>query len=86
MNGTGRPGRAQVLWRCRRGLRELDCLLIPFARRHWARLDPADQARFLALLELPDPLLLEILMARRPPDDPALAPLVRAIRRAAGPA
>jgi len=80
------PGHNRLLWRCRRGMLELDCLLRGYAERHLAALDAAQRARFAALLDLPDQTLLAILLGQRPPPDPALAPLVAAIRRAARPA
>lgn len=62
---------------------ELDWLLQGFAREHWLRLDADDQARFATLLDYPDATLLDILMGRQAPSDPALARLAERIRRAA---
>ncbi|MGF1644085.1 MAG: succinate dehydrogenase assembly factor 2 [Thiotrichales bacterium] len=73
----------QILWRCRRGMLELDWLLQGYARHHYPRLDSVDQARFVALLEYPDATLLDILMGRQTPSDPAMARLAEAIRAAA---
>lgn len=76
--------RARLKWQCRRGMRELDLMLLAYIEAHYAELEPAALARLEQLLEYPDQLLLEILMGRQPPADPALAELARAIREAAG--
>jgi antitoxin CptB len=72
------PGR--ILWRCRRGMKELDVLLERYARAGHPRAAAADQARFEALLELPDPQLAGYFLAGDIPADPALARLVARIR------
>jgi antitoxin CptB len=76
--GQGTPG--QILWRCRRGIRELDLLLERYARGGHLTAPAAERARFEALLELPDPLLAWYLLSGEPPADPALAPLIARIR------
>ena len=74
---------AKLRWRCRRGMRELDELLLGFVDGgHWQALDEAGQRAFQRLLEYPDQQLLEILMQREAPEDPALADMVRRIRAA----
>jgi antitoxin CptB len=72
------PGR--ILWRCRRGMKELDVLLERYARAGHPQAAAADQSRFEALLELPDPQLAGYLLAGDVPPDPALARLVARIR------
>ena len=70
----------RILWRCRRGMKELDVLLERYARAGHPAAAPADQARFEALLELPDPQLAGYLLAGEAPSDPALAQLIARIR------
>jgi len=72
--------RARLAWRCRRGTRELDLLLQRWLQHAWPGADEPQRALFEALLELPDPELAELLLAGLPPAEPALAPLVEAIR------
>jgi antitoxin CptB len=50
-----------------RGTREADLLLGRFADAHLAGLDEAQLSRFAALLELPDPDLVDWLSGRAPP-------------------
>lgn len=74
-----RPDRDPILWRCRRGLKELDLLLERFARAHYRTAAPAQRCAFERLLELPDPVLVELIFgpgARAPGCDPQLAEIV----------
>jgi antitoxin CptB len=73
----------RLLWRARRGLLELDLLLRPFIERHPGGLPEEWRQPFEALLDYPDPVLLDLLMLRQPPHDIRLAPLIAAIREAA---
>lgn len=72
--------RARLAWHCRRGTRELDLLLQRWLEQRFAGCDAAQCALFEALLELPDPLLADYLLAGVRPAQPALAGLVQAIR------
>lgn len=72
--------KARLRWRCRRGMKELDELLLGFLETRFEMLDRGDRARFAALLECPDPELWAYLSGRDMPDDPALADVVRIIR------
>ena len=61
----------QLRWRCRRGMRELDVLLLNYLERYFSDASPAEQRGFIALLELPDPVLFAYLTGRDTPTDPA---------------
>ncbi len=74
--------RARLRWQCRRGMAELDALLLHFVDTQYDALDAADRDTLARLLETPDPLLLEYLMGRLIPADPGLASLARRIREA----
>jgi succinate dehydrogenase flavin-adding protein (antitoxin of CptAB toxin-antitoxin module) len=71
---------ARLKWRSRRGLLELDVLLDRFLQRAFADLSPDECEQYEALLELPDPDLLELLDGRREPM-PGLAALIRRIQQ-----
>lgn len=47
----------RVRWACRRGMLELDCLLIPFFDNHYQSLTQAEQDTFEQLLTEPDPVI-----------------------------
>jgi len=72
---------AQIRWRCRRGLLELDLLLSAFVDQHFHLLSRDDQEAFGQLLELPDPILLDILVnGTEPPNRESMASIVARIR------
>ncbi len=75
MAGTGR-----LMWRCRRGMKELDVLLERFARGRLASASAEERESFEGLLGLPDPVLAEYLLGGRIPPEPHWAHLVRLIR------
>ena len=71
-------GRA-LLWRCRRGMKELDVLLGRYAAAALPRAG-ADERRLLArLLERPDPELAGYLLGGEAPPEPEMAALVTRI-------
>ena len=61
---------AQLRWRCRRGMRELDVVLERYLQQRYATAPLAEQRAFEALLELPDPQLFAYLVRRESPADP----------------
>ena len=77
------PKIARLRWRCRRGMRELDALLLAFFDRRAARFTEEEIAVFEAVLELPDPVLHSYLLGRSAPDDVATAELIERIRASA---
>ncbi len=85
MTGSGDSGTgtdlSRLRWGCRRGMRELDLLLLAFLERGYAAQPQDVRAAFRRLLRTSDPLLLEWLLGRRVPTDPELAHVVAEIRR-----
>jgi antitoxin CptB len=70
----------RLLWRCRRGMKELDVMLERFAREALAHASPQERGTLEELLALPDPLLAGYLLGGNTPPDPQLARLAGAIR------
>jgi len=72
------PGGAQgqVRWRCRRGMKELDLLLVRWLDAGWPAAAHGKRSAFLRLLEEPDPQLADWLLHGRRPDDALLATLI----------
>ncbi len=70
----------RLLWRCRRGMKELDILLDRYVRSQVAAASPQDRGTLKELLELPDPVLADYLFGHTPVSDPHMARLVAAIR------
>ena len=71
---------ARLRWRCRRGMRELDALLLAFVDRAAAGFTEADMSAFEAVLELPDPVLHSYLLGRSDPGDAHISALIERIR------
>jgi antitoxin CptB len=69
----------KVLWRCRRGMKELDVLLERFARERYAHVSNDEQRAFVRLLDLPDPDLADYFLGHVVPNEPELAQLTRLI-------
>ncbi len=67
-------------WRCRRGMKELDFLLLRFLRNGFARSASDERAAFVEFLELPDPDIARYLIAGDVPEDPRHAALCRALQ------
>ena len=70
-----------MLWRCRRGIRELDSLLKPFAEDCYDELSPIDKTRLQALLGYQDTQILDWILGREMPDTEGLQSLVDSIIR-----
>ncbi len=75
---------ARLRFRCRRGMRELDLMLVPFAERALDGLDARERGAFAELLEAEDAVLLGWLLGREEPEDRDVAAIVERIRHAAG--
>ena len=69
-------------WRCRRGMKELDILLLRYLRGQLTVAPSDERAVFAEFLELPDPDIARYLLAGDVPDDPRHAALCRALLRA----
>ena len=70
---------AKLRWRCRRGMRELDQLLLRFLDREWATASEVERAVFLRLLETEDDKLWRWVMGRERPEHDDVHALVRHI-------
>ena len=71
--------RNRLRWRSRRGMLELDLLLLPYYDEVFASLNDEDQAVFVRLLEQDDPDLLAWFSRNAVSDDQALQDMVEAI-------
>ena len=69
----------RLLWRCRRGMKELDVLLERFARRELPLASAGQRQTLARFLELPDPELVDYLLGQAIPADRELAQLVAQI-------
>ena len=74
------PEAGRLLWRCRRGMKELDLVLERFARATLPKASAAERGVLAELLELPDPVLAQYLLGDAAPGGAQLATLVTRIR------
>ena len=70
---------AQLRWRCRRGTREMDMLLLRFLEQGYPRLSAGDQSLFGDLLDEADPDLYAWITGQAQPANPDYLSLVEKI-------
>ncbi|MFN7096915.1 MAG: succinate dehydrogenase assembly factor 2 [Gammaproteobacteria bacterium] len=75
---TTKPDR--VYWSCRRGMLELDLILIPFFQNRYPLLPEDTQLLFITLLECTDMELYAWLTGRSEPEQDNLQTIVKLIR------
>ncbi len=66
----------RLTWQCRRGMLELDVLLVPFMEEAFRDLPKDDQDRFVRLLDCEDQDLFVWFMQRGESEDPDLQRIV----------
>lgn len=71
---------ARIRWACRRGMLELDLLLLPFFEARYSSLSASRQADFINLLEANDPELYAWLMGYEEPTQPEFKELVKLVK------
>lgn len=71
----------RLRWRCRRGMRELDQLMLRYLDQGWAQDSEAQRAVFLRLLDGEDDKLWRWFMGYDIPEDAEIAALVERIRK-----
>ncbi len=69
----------RILWKCRRGTRELDLTLEKFVESHYQGLSKQARAEFQSLLEYDDSLLIDWLCHQKKPDVPGVRDIVSRI-------
>ncbi len=66
----------RLFWHSRRGMLELDCLLVPFLKEAYRTLSKEDQLRYEKLLSCEDQDMFGWFMQKTVPEDPDLARIV----------
>ncbi|WP_417775364.1 succinate dehydrogenase assembly factor 2 [Stutzerimonas xanthomarina] len=69
----------RLFWQSRRGMLELDVLLVPFVKEVYPQLDEEDQRRYRKLLSSEDQDMFGWFMERAVPEDEDLRLMVRMI-------
>lgn len=79
-----RPSGARLRWQCRRGMLELDELLLGYLDRSYPTAPEVDQKTFHNLLALSDQELFDLFFGHNGSTDPQLLHVLAKIRRTAG--
>ena len=66
----------KILWQCRRGLWELDAILIPFVEENFNDLDTNNQKLFKELLSYEDIEIFDFLVNQKEPSDKRMKQLL----------
>ncbi len=74
--------RPRLLWRCRRGIREMDILLQDYLQVHYDTLSTKEQNTFEELLEEADLDILSWIMQKTSPDEKYIS-IINCIRESA---
>lgn len=74
----------RLMWAARRGMLELDLILMPFLERVYPSLSATDKKRFQQLLQEQDQDLFAWLLHRDNPSDPEILAIVEVIRERTG--
>lgn len=69
----------RIYWGCRRGMLELDLVMVPFFEQRFRQLADQDQQRFVRLLECEDTQLFQWFLGKGQPEDADLAAIVETI-------
>ena len=71
----------KVIYRARRGLKEIDMFFDPYVRLHYLQADHAEKAAFARLIEAEDPDLLDWFMNVSTPADVELVALIQRLKQ-----
>ena len=71
------PEMSRLRWRCRRGMKELDMLLLSYVDNHYSNVGQIKQRTFRKLLSMPDPDILALLTGKATTDDEHLADVIK---------
>lgn len=72
--------RFKLEWECRRGMRELDKMIMPFYKNHFDNLTEKQQQAFVEMLSYTDPELFRWVMLQDPAPTQEISDLIEIIR------
>lgn len=70
----------KVIYRARRGLKEIDVYFDPYVKNYYLQADAAEKATFAALVEQEDPDLLDWFMEVSEPPKPEMRALINKLK------
>jgi antitoxin CptB len=71
--------KSKLLWRCRRGVKELDVLFTQFVEQSYDSLSDNEKSAFDKLLKIEDPDILAFILYSEIPSDPDVARIIEKI-------
>ena len=71
---------ARLRWLCRRGMKELDLLLLNYLEHGYPLAPAAEQQAFESLLQMPDPELYSLVLGRSKSGDQDIARVISLLR------
>ncbi|RKZ67340.1 MAG: succinate dehydrogenase assembly factor 2 [Gammaproteobacteria bacterium] len=71
--------KSKLLWRCRRGVKELDVVLTRYVETQYDDASDAEKKTFDELLEYQDPDILRFVLRQEVPADEAIADIIEKI-------
>ena len=73
------PEISQLRWRCRRGMKELDLLLLRYVEQEYLDSGTESKRAFRRLLSMPDPEILNLLTGRSVAENSDLAAIIESL-------
>ncbi len=73
--------KSKLLWRCRRGVKELDVVFTKFVDSSYDGLSEQQKTTFSQLLDIEDPIILSYMLNQTTPDDVDIADIIDKIRQ-----
>ena len=72
--------KSRILWRCRRGIKEMDIVLQDFIKDSYDKLNNENKSAFSKLLEEQDLDILNWVLGKDKPEDKTLIEIIKKIR------
>jgi antitoxin CptB len=72
---------SKLRWRCRRGTKELDLLLLDYLERYYPRAGRIAQLAFTRMLELQDPEIYSLLLGGSVSGDREISDVIAVLRQ-----
>ena len=72
--------KTRILWRCRRGIKEMDIVLQDFIKNSYDELNNENKSAFSKLLEEQDLDILNWVLGKDKPEDKTLIEIIKKIR------
>jgi antitoxin CptB len=76
---SGEKGRLR--WQCRRGMKELDTVLLQFLEHDYEQAEQRFRDAFCRILEMPDPQIFDYLLGRQTPETSDLRHVIDSLSR-----